>query len=179
MSGAYDLHIRPHGDGRFAVWDRRPGGELALAAFDTEAEAQSEIDTHRDAPLKLWALMPGTLLSTAPAPGATGIYEDNAKITVNGPGGLVINGVDATELVAKHPRRTGGQRGNPEDVDFRPSVRNLLANATAEIRNRSLPKIFEWLQRHGVTAGRTMVIKFLGELRDEGVVTSPRRRKRR
>jgi hypothetical protein len=63
-------------------------------------------------------------------------------------------------------------------VDFRPFVRTLLINATPEVRNRSLPDIFVWLQRHGVTAGRTNVIRFLGELRDKGVVTSPWRKRK-
>jgi hypothetical protein len=65
MSDTTDLHVRPHGD-RFAVWEVWPTpdgatGEFLLAAFTTEAEAKEAIGWHRDAPRKVWALLPNAL----------------------------------------------------------------------------------------------------------------------
>ena len=107
-------------------------------------------------------------------------------------GGLVIDGEARAEVEAlraenekwrreRDPSATGGQRRTPRpegQPDWRPFARNRILNAPAAVRNLTHPEIFKWLKHHRVSAGRTVVMKFLSDLRDEGDLP-PRRHKRK
>jgi hypothetical protein len=97
-------------------------------------------------------------------------------------GGLVIDGEARAEVEAlraeiekwrreRDPSVTGGRRRTPrreDEPDWRPFARNRIRTAPDAVRN------LKWLTVHGVSVRRTVVMKFLSDLRDEGLLPPPR-----